>query len=52
VVYSIVFGFGIYYLNRLIVRGPTESPLPPSVLPAPAWSVAAGGGKPVTETKS
>ncbi len=52
VVYSIVFGFGIYYINRLIVRGPTESPLPPSVLPAPAWSVAAGGGKPVTETKS
>ena len=52
VVYSIVFGFGIYYINRLIVRGPTESPLPPSVLPAPAWSVSAGGGKPATETKS
>ena len=52
VVYSIVFGFGIYYINRLIVRGPTESPLPPSVLPAPAWSVSAGGGKPVAETQS
>jgi len=52
VVYSIVFGFGIYYINRLIVRGPTESPLPPSVLPAPAWSVSAGGRKPATETKS
>jgi cytochrome d ubiquinol oxidase subunit I len=51
VVYSIVFGFGIYYINRLIVRGPTESPLPPSVLPAPAWSVSAGGGKPVAETQ-
>jgi cytochrome d ubiquinol oxidase subunit I len=52
VVYSIVFGFGIYDINRLIVRGPTESPLPPSVLPAPAWSVSAGGGKPVAETQS
>jgi cytochrome d ubiquinol oxidase subunit I len=52
VVYSIVFGFGIYYINRLIVRGPTESPMPPSVLPAPAWSVSAGGGKPVAETQS
>jgi len=52
VVYSIVFGFGIYYLNRLIVRGPTESPLPPSVLPAPAWAGAAWCGTPVTETKS
>jgi cytochrome d ubiquinol oxidase subunit I len=52
VVYSVVFGFGIYYINRLIAGGPSEPALPPSVLPAPAWSVAAGGGKPVTETKS
>jgi len=51
-VYSIVFGFGIYYINRLIARGPSESVLPPSVLPAPAWSVSAGGRKPATETKS
>jgi cytochrome bd ubiquinol oxidase subunit I len=52
VVYSIVFGFGIYYINRLIARGPSEPALPPSVLPAPAWSVSAGGGKPVPETNS
>jgi cytochrome d ubiquinol oxidase subunit I len=52
VVYSIVFGFGIYYINRLIARGPSEPALPPSVLPAPAWSVSAGGVKPVPETNS
>jgi len=26
VVYSIVFSFGIYYMNRLLHRGPTEAP--------------------------
>jgi len=39
-VYGVVFAMGIYYINRLIARGPAESALPPPGLPTPAWSLS------------
>ena len=42
-VYGIVFALGIYYINRLIVRGPEEPDLdkPGIAAPAPPLSVGA-----------
>jgi cytochrome d ubiquinol oxidase subunit I len=39
-VYGVVFAMGIYYINRLIARGPAEPALPPAGLPTPAWSLS------------
>ena len=41
-VYGIVFAMGIYYINRLIARGPRSLRCRPPGLPAPAWSGTAG----------
>jgi cytochrome bd ubiquinol oxidase subunit I len=43
-VYGVVFGMGIYYINRLVARGPQESAVEPHVgMPAPSF--ATGGGR-------
>jgi cytochrome bd ubiquinol oxidase subunit I len=54
-VYGVVFAMGIYYINRLIARGPAEPALPPPGLPTPAWSLSAAaesGRKVPVETQS
>jgi cytochrome d ubiquinol oxidase subunit I len=43
-VYGVVFGMGIYYINRLIARGPQDSAVEPHV-GTPAPSSATGGGR-------
>jgi cytochrome d ubiquinol oxidase subunit I len=43
-VYAIVFAMGIYYINRLITRGPKEPGPEPDVHGPPLAAAMAGGG--------
>jgi cytochrome d ubiquinol oxidase subunit I len=47
IVYGIVFGYGIYYINRLIVRGPEGAAIePPSRwMPGRALSAVEEAGR-------
>src|SRR5262245_51253401 len=47
-VYGIVFAMGIYYINRLITRGPKE-PAPEPEVHAPPLAAAMAGGGPFVE---
>ena len=44
-VYGIVFSMGIFYINRLIARGPDDPKLGPSGIATPALPLSAGRGE-------
>jgi hypothetical protein len=54
-VYGLIFGMGIYYINRLIERGPQDAGVEPVGVAVAPWQLSPGvasGRKILAETES